>query len=116
MAEVVSSINYTVPTELYKREKPFYCNIPAPDGRQSNQQVQTYENIVFHDIREELDKYNIDKQGFEVVKTEDRIPDGDFSSDSWVRDSYYPIVEKLLKDRFGDVDVLIFDHTVCFLL
>lgn len=112
MTKVVSSINYTAPIDLYKREKPFYSNIPAPDGRQSNQQVLTYENIIFHDIREKLDEYRIDEQGFEIVKIEDQVPDGDFGSDSWIRENYYPVVERLLKDRFGEVEVLTFDHTV----
>ncbi|KAF2802768.1 uncharacterized protein BDZ99DRAFT_492026 [Mytilinidion resinicola] len=112
MNEVTSRLNYTAPLDLYLREKPFYSNVPAPNGVQSNQKVQTYEDIVFHDIRRNIGRFNIDDQGFEVIEYAGKIPqDGEFDSDIWVRSSYYPAVERVLKERFGDVDVLIFDHT-----
>jgi hypothetical protein len=113
MSKVISKLNYTAPLDLYEREKPFYSNVPLPNGVQSNQKAQLYDNITFHDVRDEIHAFDIDDQGFEVLRYKDTIPDGDFDSDVWVRSEYYPVAERVLRDRFGDVDILIFDHTVC---
>jgi len=115
MTDIVSSLNYTAPLELNDREKSFYLNIPALDGVQSNQRVEKYDDIVVQYIRNELNQFDVDKQGFEVVKGEGIALCGDFDSDSWVRSKTYPIVERVLKARFGDVENLIFDHTVHYI-
>ena len=114
MATVTASINYTAPLELYTREKPFYSNVPAPDGRQSNQVAWKYDNVEFHDIRRHLGDFTLDKNGFEVFQYGEEPEDGTsrFDSTSWIEKHYYPVVEKVLRARFGDVDVKIFDHTV----
>lgn len=114
MATVTASINYTAPLELYNTEKPFYSNVPAPDGRQSNQVAWKYDNIEFHDIRGHLKDFNLDKNGFEIFQFGKEAKDeaSAFDSESWIEKHYYPVVERVLRARFGDVDVRIFDHTV----
>jgi hypothetical protein len=118
MATVTSSINYTAPLDLYLVEKPFYSNVPAPDGRQSNQVAWKYDDVEFHDIRTELCSFTLDKNGFEVFSFGDEVDgNGDdearrFDSDAWIEGSYYPVIESVLKARFGNVDIKIFDHTV----
>jgi len=114
MATVTSSINYTAPLGLYSREKPFYSNVPAPDGRQSNQVAWKYDNIEFHDIRRHLEDFDLDKNGFEILRFGEEAKDeaSAFDSEVWIQQHYYPVVERVLRSRFGDVDVEIFDHTV----
>ncbi|KAK3306514.1 uncharacterized protein B0T15DRAFT_509885 [Chaetomium strumarium] len=114
MATVTSSINYTAPLDLYKVEKPFYSNVPAPDGRQSNQVAWKYDAIEFHDIRADVSRFTLDENGFEIFRFGEESEEGvdKFDSDSWIEQSYYPVVESLLKARLGDVVVKVFDHTV----
>jgi hypothetical protein len=115
MANIVTaSINYTAPLPLFKVEKPFYSNVPAPDGRQSNQVAWTYGNIKFTDIRGNADDFDLDVNGFEVFQFGPRVEDESdkFATDAWIENEYYPVVERVLKSRLGDVDVVIFDHTV----
>lgn len=118
MATVTASINYTAPLELYKTQKPFYSNVPAPDGRHSNQVAWKYANIEFHDIRDNLRDFDLDKNGFEIFQfgkeSKDEAPA--FDSEPWIENHYYHVVERVLKARFGDVHVKIFDHTVSLLV
>ncbi|KAK0642176.1 hypothetical protein B0T16DRAFT_421139 [Cercophora newfieldiana] len=111
---VTSNINYTAPLPLYDVEKPYYSNVPAPDGRQSNQVAWTYADIQFHDIRGCLDEFKLDVNGFEVFQFGEEAGDetSKFGTDLQIETDYYPLVERMLKARFGDVRVVIFDHTV----
>jgi hypothetical protein len=110
---VVSTIGYLRPLSLYKTEKPYFCNIPLPNGRQSNIVSSRHTNITLTNIRPNLLEYTLDKQGFEVVQHDGEAysPD-EFSSDSWIEQNYYPTIENILLKRFGNVIVKIFDHTV----
>ncbi len=112
MATVTASLNYTNPLDLYKVEKPFFSNIPAPDGRQSNQVVRRYDGIDFRNIRDDPSRFTIDEHGFELFQFGQEDQPGNFESDAWIQESYYPVVESLLQCRFRDVGVKIFDHTV----
>ncbi|KAI8623964.1 hypothetical protein F5Y19DRAFT_456355 [Xylariaceae sp. FL1651] len=112
MAIVTASVNYTIPLDLYKVEKPFFSNVPAPDGYQSNQVACAYPGIKLRDIRGDEKSFNIDKHGFEIVKFGAESTSGDFDSDAWIESSYYPVIEEVLKARLGDVEICIFDHTV----
>jgi hypothetical protein len=111
---VTASVNYTAPLALFKVEKPFYANVPAPDGRQSNQVAWTYNSIEFTDIRDSLDDFDLDVNGFEVFEFGPSVEDEshNFATDAWIESEYYPVVERVLRSRLGDVDVVIFDHTV----
>ncbi|KAK3385799.1 hypothetical protein B0H63DRAFT_523115 [Podospora didyma] len=117
MRTVVSSINYTAPLELYRTEKPLYPNVPAPDGRQSNQVAWRYHDIEFRDIRNNMDGYTLDTNGSEIFRLEDKAQvnedAADFDSNAWVEAEYYPVVERVLKAQFRDhIGVKVFDHTV----
>ena len=114
MMAVTSNLNYTAPLPLYEVEKPFYCNIPTPDGRQSNQVAWTYTDILFHDIRDRLDDFGLDTNGFEIFRFGEHVDDESdkFTIDAQIEKDYYPVAERLLKERFGDVQVVVFDHTV----
>ncbi|KAK4178918.1 hypothetical protein QBC36DRAFT_323629 [Triangularia setosa] len=115
MKIVTASLNYTAPLELYKVEKPFYSNVPAPDGRQSNQVAWKYHDVKFHDIRDTLGNFTLDRNGFEVFQYGNKAEDESwkFDADSWIQGSYYPVIESVLKAKFGqETYVKIFDHTV----
>lgn len=114
MMTVTSNLNYTAPLPLYGVEKPYYSNVPAPNGRQSNQVAWTYTDIEFHDIRDRLTEFELDVSGFEVFEFGENLDDETqkFKTDEQIEKDYYPVIDRLLKARFGDVHVVIFDHTV----
>ncbi|VUC20826.1 unnamed protein product [Clonostachys rosea] len=112
MESIITSLNYTAPLPLYKTEKPFYSNVPAPDGRQSNQVAWSYPDIQIRDIRSQLEEFTLDTHGFEVVKYGIEGIEENFDSDKWIEQNYYPVVHDLLKSHFGATSVKIFDHTV----
>ena len=58
-------------------------------------------------IAEELD---MEVQGFEFLKYDTAVTD--FTDDEQVKNIYYPELEKLLLERTGAEEVLIFDHTI----
>lgn len=110
---VVSSIGYLKKIGVYETEKPYYCNVPLPNGRQSNIVSSRHANIALTNIRPSLLDYTLDVQGFEVIKYDgEPYSPEDFSSDSWIEQIFYPMIENVLLKRFGNVVVKIFDHTV----
>ncbi len=61
-----------------------------------------------HDARAEGLKAEIDRQGFELVTTKADIA---FNSDpATVRQSYYPAMERLVKEHLSAARVFVFDH------
>ncbi|KAI1128108.1 hypothetical protein F5Y10DRAFT_180440 [Nemania abortiva] len=111
-AGFTASVNYTIPLDLYQVEKPFFSNVPAPDGRQSNQVACAYPGTKVQDIRGKESQFNLDSHGFEIVKFGPETTSGNFDSDDWIQSKYYDIVEAVIKARLGEVRVKVFDHTV----
>lgn len=112
MATVTASLNYTAPLDLYKVEKPYFSNVPAPDGKQSNQVACSYDGVKLTDIHDHLEDFHVDNHGFEIYQFGDENVPGNFDSDEWIVTAYYPVVEAVLRARLGNVHVQIFDHTV----
>ncbi|KAJ5159115.1 uncharacterized protein N7500_008766 [Penicillium coprophilum] len=110
---VLASICYCANLKLFEKEKPYYCNVPCPPGyAQTNQETERRSGIKFTDMRSDWDGFNLDKQGFEPFCFDAEGWKSDFSNDAAIETTYYPFVESLLKRRFGNVRVQIFDHTV----
>ncbi|CAN8096327.1 unnamed protein product [Discula destructiva] len=69
-----------------------------------------------HNIREAPQGFGVDVSGFAVYNSPSHVPPAVFSSseDADVRNSYYPEVERLLRDKLGPKvsKVAIFDHTI----
>jgi hypothetical protein len=65
-----------------------------------------------YDCRAERDRFDLDVEGFAFT---DFSPDFDqFYDADAVREHYYPMVEKLVRERTGAQKVKIFDHNVRF--
>jgi hypothetical protein len=64
--------------------------------------------VKIHDARAEGLKALIDRQGFELVACSADIAFN--SAPDLVRKSYYPAMERLVKDHLGAARVLVFDH------
>ncbi|KAI5457330.1 hypothetical protein BGZ63DRAFT_365182 [Mariannaea sp. PMI_226] len=97
----------------YKTEKPYYSNVPFTKKDAPNTNViSRTQRLTLCDIRGHEDLFDLDIQGFELVKRQ-------WDFDQWqdgqkVVQEVYPQVSELLKKRLGeDVRVVVFDHTVC---
>ena len=66
--------------------------------------------ITIHDGRPIAEELDMEVQGFEFLKYDTAVTD--FTDDEQVKNIYYPELEKLLLERTGAKEVLIFDHTI----
>lgn len=96
---------------------PFnYVEKPPPGQPQSNYGRQEHQ-VSISDIRGKEDEYSLDKDAFQAIKS---VPTSvldtqtfDDDDDDFMKNSYYPEVERLLLDHVpGSNRVVIFDHTI----
>ncbi|KAF2679859.1 hypothetical protein K458DRAFT_313252 [Lentithecium fluviatile CBS 122367] len=104
------SFNYLAPLHLYAAEKPFHSRLPFLDGlRRTNIIGQAYDSIPVHDISGHESKFTLPESGFEFC----RVPVPIFNWDvGVVRDTYLPLMEAWLKDRFKSRMVHIYTYNV----
>jgi hypothetical protein len=69
-----------------------------------------HHKVAIHDIRGHENEYNLDKNGFQIVKSE--TSEKEFKDDEQIKTRYYKEVEELLKKVTGAHKVVIFDHTI----
>lgn len=94
-----SSTKHNVQTRLNYYKDPGDGSEPAPNyvGR-----PETYErpheslDVTVNDIRGEVDKYTLEKNGFQIYPHVSA--EKDFLDDDKIRAEYYPETEQLLKD------------------
>jgi hypothetical protein len=86
----------------------FYVGEPGQDSKWTG----TYEevDVQIANGRLSTNTASLDEEGFELI--EHGTVDVDFSSVEAVEQEYYPQVEKLLEDRLGASQAVIFDHTI----
>src|SRR5579859_7578938 len=96
-APVRAELNFFEPAPN-TTEKPHQYMFPH-DPPRNFQDVPR--EVEVYDIRGHEDEYTLDKNGFQVVKHDEKIKSG-----------YYKEVEELLKQVTGAHKVVIFDHTI----
>lgn len=79
----------------------------GPDDRKGQFE---YRDIVVHDGRPIADSFDIDRHGFAHTRYETAVTD--FFDDDAVRTTYYPEMERLVKQVTGASKVVVFDHTI----
>lgn len=118
-SDLDTQVWYLIKDPKFDTEKPFYSNIPFehPEAKQTNLE-STPEEVVIHNIRGHEDDFELDKQGFQVLRKSSVAEYSLFESTDWIQDVYYPEIEKLLRQAVGESQVervYIYDHTVSFL-
>jgi hypothetical protein len=91
-------------------EKPVRYVSDPPTGVPAWNGIDDPREIRIEDARGQEEKFTLDKNGFQLVKTRSAVTD--FYSSAEVERVYYPEVEQLLKKTLGATRVQIFDHTV----
>jgi hypothetical protein len=103
---VTTTLHYTVRTG----QRPVsYVGTPPP-GEPQWSGVDDPRQIRIEDARGREREFNVDRNGFQLVKAPTQVVD--FYSSDEVKRVYYPEVERLLRDKLGASRVVIFDHTV----
>lgn len=120
---------YLKPLDLYQTEKPYHINLPANAlGRhaQSNEVSQEHTGIRIENLRGSENEFTLDKTGFQIFQVTDCGDNPDWSTHSAsavstsdiyndpdiVRKTYYPAIERLLKDKLGAQSAKAFTHDV----
>lgn len=95
--------------------KPYHINIPSwalPLGKQSNEVSQAYDHIPIQSLRGMENKFQLDKQGFQITKETERgqlslcdcLKPGDFADREKVKSFVRPAVEDFVKRALPDAE------------
>lgn len=91
-------------------EKPVrYVGDPPPGVPQWNG-IDDPREVPIEDGRGREQDFTLDRNGFALVRAPSRV--ADFYSQEEVRRTYYPELERLLREQLGASRAVIFDHTV----
>ena len=107
---------YLADNPLFETEKPFYSNIPFdhPDSRQTNLDSDSHD-VDVADIRGFESKFDLEEDGFQIVRNEHPLNYDCFVDPYWIQEHYYPVVEGWLRtaiQREWIEKIYIYDHTV----
>ena len=104
---VTGVLQFTVPTG-----EKIITQVSKTGGGRDDPKTGQYEmkEITIQDGRPIAEELDMEVQGFEFLKYDTAVTD--FTDDEQVKNIYYPELEKLLLERTGAKEVLIFDHTI----
>src|ERR1700677_2396209 len=91
-------------------EKPARYVMEPPPGVPSWNGVNDPHNVVIEDARGRESEFNLDRNGFALVKAPSEVRD--FYNPDVIKSVYYPEVERLLLNTLGASRVAVFDHNV----
>jgi hypothetical protein len=103
---IEASLSYIEPTS----EKPVYYAYEPPAGTPRSTGKFVAHNVPIRSAREVVRDLSLDKQGFQLTHQETAVRD--FYDQEEVKRTYYPEVERLLRDATGAEKVVVFDHQV----
>jgi len=103
---IEASLNYIEPTS----EKPVYYAYEPPAGTPRSTGKFVAHSLPIRNAREVVRDLSLDKQGFQLTHQATEVRD--FYDQEEVKRTYYPEVERLLKEATGAEKVVVFDHQV----
>lgn len=98
------SINYVQPVGDLEYDQRY----KGPGASELTQSIDTRQ-IAVTDIRNQINDFNLDDQGFEAVRV--AFDFDDYQNDEAIREQLYPQVADYLRARLKANEVVIFDHT-----
>lgn len=97
----------------YQHEKPYYSNVPFTKAQAANTNViPETKTLDVYDVRGYQDQLELDVHGFTIADL--HLDFVDWEDGVRVVREVYPQITDMLKKQLGDVEILIFDHTVRF--
>ena len=103
---IEASLNYIEPTS----EKPVYYAYEPPAGTPRSTGKFVAHSVPIRNAREVVRDLSLDKQGFQLTHQATEVRE--FYDQEEVKRTYYPEVERLLKEATGAEKVVVFDHQV----
>jgi hypothetical protein len=103
---IEASLNYIEESS----EKPVYYAYDPPKGTPRSTGKFVAHTVPIRNAREVVRDLSLDKQGFQLTRQETAVRD--FYDQDEVKATYYPEVERLLKEATGAEKVVVFDHQV----
>lgn len=103
---VSSSISYMI--TMAQKPARYLCT-PPPGVAELNWQLAP-ESVQIHNGRPLLTLLSLEKQGFTLRRVDTAVTD--FYDDTQVTETYYPEVERLVRDLTGAQKVLVFDYNL----
>jgi hypothetical protein len=103
---IEAALNYIAESS----ERPVYYAYEPPAGTPKMTGEFVARTVPIHNARDVVDDLSLDKQGFELTYQQTAVQD--FYDQEEVQRTYYPEVERLLKEATGAEKVVIFDHQV----
>jgi hypothetical protein len=91
-------------------EKPVYYAYEPPAGTPRSTGKFVAHTVPIRNAREVFGDLSLDRQGFQLTHQETAVRD--FYDQDEVKATYYPEVERLLKEATGAEKVVVFDHQV----
>jgi hypothetical protein len=91
-------------------QKPTTYAYRPPEGTPARTGRYAKFPVSIHDARDIASQLSLDREGFVVVDQDSAVVN--FYDSDEVRATYYPEVERLVKEATGAVKVLVFDHNV----
>jgi len=110
-----TSLFYLRNSIVYKKEKPYFLNVPVgdnPEAKQTNLDHEQRHSISITDIRGRESDYIVDGVGFELVLHKTLLNHNDFDDDKKVRSTYYPEMVEFVTSKLNAARAFVFDHTV----
>ena len=107
-SKVLAELNFFEPPKDGSKAHNYMYTGPEPQRNFSD----VPHVVSIEDIRDRENEFNLDKNGFQVVKAPSKTTHADFDDDERVKEVYYPEVEEILKKVTGAFKVVIFDHTI----
>ncbi|EPS38830.1 hypothetical protein H072_7421 [Dactylellina haptotyla CBS 200.50] len=94
--------------KLWEEEKPFYLNIPVPEGRERTNFRGQIHKVQIHDIRGHENTFKLDECSFQVMQESTPVP---FHRIQNIESQYIPSIELFLRDVLNASEVYAFDYT-----
>jgi hypothetical protein len=105
--QIEATLNYLAPTT----DKPYaYTYSPPPQGRPQRSGDPARQRVTIRNGRPLQAGLSLDREGFALLRRPTLA--ANFHDDAAVRATYYPEVERLVKEATGAARVAIFDHTL----
>jgi len=106
MSSVKAEINYSadngrpIDYYFYEPDPALELNPPGTDAR----------TVDIHNAWNQVDKFSVDKQGFELNPISDEFDN--YDDDLAIKNQFYPIIVDFVKQHTGAKRVEVFDHTI----
>lgn len=112
MAIVETSMHFLARDDLYEKEKPFQLKYAAAEGiPKSNFRLQKQDPIKISNLRGREQQLSLEKNGFAVLKLDEKIPYDDFNNPDGIR-RYLEAVSDNLKEFLRADKVQVFQYVV----